>query len=144
VIGRDQILKLVPHAGRMCLIERVSGWDPQQIHCEADSHHDPEHPMRRLGALAAVHLIEYGAQAAAIHASLLTTDPAHADKAGMLVSVRDCELCVERLDDLLHALQIRAKREAASAAALTYSFEVSHQGLKLGSGRLMIKLAPAQ
>ena len=80
-----------------------------------------------MGVLSAVHVIEYGAQAAAIHASLLATHPAPANRAGMLVSVRDCELCVERLDDLPHALQIRASREAASVEALTYSFEVSHQ-----------------
>jgi predicted hotdog family 3-hydroxylacyl-ACP dehydratase len=142
MIGRDAILKLVPHAGSMCLIERASSWDPKQIHCEAISHRDPQNPLRRLGALSAVHIIEYGAQAAALHASLLATDAVHANKAGMLVSVRDCELRVERLDDLLHALQIRASREAGSAEALTYSFEASHQDSKLGRGRLMIKLAP--
>ena len=62
----------------------------------------------------------------------------------MLVSVRDCELSVERLDDLPHALRIRANREAGSAEALSYFFEVSHQDSKLGRGRLMIRLAPAQ
>ena len=108
MIGRDEILALVPHGGRMCLIDRVLSWDPSQIHCEADSHRDPEHPLRHLGVLSAVHIIEYGAQAAAIHASLLSTDPTSANKAGMLVSVRDCELRVERFDDLLHALEIGA------------------------------------
>ncbi len=92
MIGRDEILALVPHAGRMCLIDRVLSWDPSQIHCEADSHRNPEHPLRHLGVLSAVHIIEYGAQAAAIHASLLSAGPASANKAGMLVSVRDCEL----------------------------------------------------
>ncbi len=52
----------------------------------------------------------------------------------MLVSVRDCELRVERFDDLPHALEIRASREAASAAALTYSFEVSHRASSSGAG----------
>ena len=65
-----------------------------------------------------------------------------ADRAGVLVSVRECDLCVQRLDDLPHALQIHASREAASSQALTYSFEVLHQELRLGRGRLMIKLAP--
>jgi predicted hotdog family 3-hydroxylacyl-ACP dehydratase len=144
MLGRHEILKLIPHAGRMCLIERVSSWDPEQIHCEADSHREPEHPLRRTGVLSAIHVIEYGAQAAAIHASLLAPTPALANRAGVLVSVRECELGVKRLDDLPHALQIRASREAASAEALTYSFEVSHQDSRLGRGRLMIKLAPVQ
>jgi predicted hotdog family 3-hydroxylacyl-ACP dehydratase len=144
MIGRDEILKLVPHAGSMCLIEQASSWDAKEIHCKAVSHRDPQNPLRRSGALSAVHIIEYGAQAAALHASLLATDAAHANRAGMLVSVRDCELSVERLDDLLDALQIRASREAGSAQALTYSFDVSHQDSKLGRGRLMIRLAPAQ
>src|ERR1700752_4978263 len=122
MIARGEIEQLIPHAGRMCLIDRVPGSDRDAIHCEADSHRDPEHPLRRGSILASVHLIEYGAQAAAIHAALCAGDRRRVGAGGWLVSVRDCELRVERLDDLPQTLQVRARREGASREALAYSF----------------------
>jgi predicted hotdog family 3-hydroxylacyl-ACP dehydratase len=143
VIARAEIAQLIPHAGRMCLIDRVPASDNETIDCEADSHRDPEHPLRRGGALASVHLIEYGAQAAAIHAALHASDRQRVGKGGWLVSVRDCKLHVDRLDDLPLALEIRARREGASREALAYSFAVSHDRREIGRGRLMIRLAAA-
>lgn len=143
MISRAEILELVPHAGAMCLIDRALSWDENEIHCASDSHRDPGNPLRRGGALAAVHLIEYAAQAAALHAALASTSPT-ATRPGVLASVRDCELDIERLDELPQTLQIHARREASSADALSYLFEVSHQARRLGRGRLMIRLGLAQ
>jgi predicted hotdog family 3-hydroxylacyl-ACP dehydratase len=143
VISRAEILELVPHAGAMCLIDHASSWDPNEIHCASNSHRDPANPLRRSGALAAVHLIEYAAQAAALHAALTSKSPT-ATRSGVLASVRDCELDVERLDELPQALQIHAHREARSADALSYVFEISHGARRLGRGRLMIRLGIAQ
>jgi predicted hotdog family 3-hydroxylacyl-ACP dehydratase len=140
MMERGEIERLMPHAGRMCLIDRVPGSDSDAIHCEADSHRDPEHPLRHRGSLAGVHLIEYAAQAAAIHAALYASDRRRVAAGGRLVSVRDCELSVERLDDLPQALQIRARREGASREALAYSFAISHADREIGRGRLMIRL----
>ena len=143
MIDRAQILALVPHAGSMCLIERALRWNDTEIGCEADNHRDPANPLQRAGELSALHLIEYGAQAAAIHGALLAPDPAQANRAGMLIAVRDCELYVDYLHDLPHPLEIHARREAKSSDALMYSFDVSHRGQPLGRGRLTIRLAPA-
>ncbi|HZF26490.1 MAG TPA: hypothetical protein VEZ88_09545 [Steroidobacteraceae bacterium] len=141
MIGRDEILARVPHSGTMCLIDRALSWDQDQIRCESETHRDLRNPLRRAGALSAVHLIEYGAQAAALHGALLAPDPQQASRAGMLVSVRQCELLIDRLEALPDALRIQARREAHGAEALTYSFEVAHDEQILGRGRLMIRLA---
>lgn len=143
MIGRAEILGLVPHAGAMCLIDRASSWDENEIRCASDTHRDPHNPLRRNGALAAVHLIEYAAQAAALHAALAPASRT-VTHAGVLASVRNCELDVERLDQLPQALEIRARREARNADALSYYFEVSHAAHRLGSGRLMIRLGTAR
>ena len=140
MIDRGEILALVPHAGAMCLIDRATSWDADEIHCASGTHRDPENPLRHNGALAAVHLIEYAAQAAALHAALATASPA----AGMLASVRECELDLERLDLLPRDLQIHARREAHNVDAVHYSFEVSDEARVLGRGRLMIRLGPAR
>lgn len=143
MIGREEILTLVPHAGPMCLIERVLEWDEHSLRCQADNQREPGHPLRRQGgALAGVHLIEYGAQAAAVHGALLARDASRRRPAGMLVSARDCELYVDQLHELPGPLDIRARRELARPDGLIYSFEVAVADRRLALGRISILLAP--
>ena len=62
---------LLPHAGRMRLIDRVVSYDEQTIVCESDSHRAADHPLAEAGVLSIVCGLEYGAQAMAIHGALL-------------------------------------------------------------------------
>jgi predicted hotdog family 3-hydroxylacyl-ACP dehydratase len=158
MIGRERILDLVPHTGRMCLIERVLEWSDTEIICESDNHRDPAHPLRRPAGLSSVCLIEYGAQAAAIHSTLLGTlmgsDPGsdpesgsdpinvpnNAKRPAMLVSVRNCELRVGHLRDLTGPLKVLARVELARSDGLIYAFEVSNAARPLASGRIGILL----
>ena len=64
----------LPHAGRMCLLERVETWDGESITCIASSHRDADNPLRANGRLHAVCGVEYAAQAMALHGSLLAAD----------------------------------------------------------------------
>lgn len=141
MIGREEILALVPHAGPMCLLERVVQWDENCVRCESDNHRDEGHPLRRHGALAGLHLIEYGAQAAAVHGALLAREASRRRQPGVLVSVRDCELLVEHLHELPGPLDIRACRELSRPDALIYSFEIGMGERRLARGRISIMLA---
>lgn len=141
MIGRAEILGLVPHAGRMCLLDRVLRWDAADIVCEADSHRDPQHPLLRAGRLAALHLIEYGAQAVAVHGSLLERAAGPA-RSGVLASVREFSVAVERLDRFEGALQIVARRQVARSDAFLYEFEARHAQRFLAGGRVSIILRP--
>ena len=40
--GRDDIARRIPHAGTMCLLERVLEVDAARIVCGADSHRRPD------------------------------------------------------------------------------------------------------
>ena len=62
---------LLPHAGRMRLIDRIVSYDEQRIVCESDSHRAPDHPLADGGALSIICGLEYGAQVMAIHGGLL-------------------------------------------------------------------------
>ena len=42
----DGIASRIPHAGRMCLLDRVECWDTQRIRCRARSHRDADNPLR--------------------------------------------------------------------------------------------------
>lgn len=140
MIGREEILDLVPHAGRMCLIDRALRWNETEIHCESDNHRDPDHPLRRGHGLSAVHLIEYSAQAAAVHGALMERHKEQARRTGLLVSVRDCDLFVECIHDLPGPLSITARLEMKRPDALMYTFEASHAEELLARGRITIML----
>ena len=69
-INKSEIRKLIPHSGAMCLLDGVIQWDDESIVCVSNTHRDPSNPLRNNGQLSAVHALEYGAQAAAVHGGL--------------------------------------------------------------------------
>ena len=77
----------IPHAGRMCLLDRVLYWDSRGIRCSATSHRDKNNPLREAGGLSALAGIEYAAQAAAVHSALLwdETEP----RSGVLAALKN-------------------------------------------------------
>ena len=84
MIDKSEIRRLIPHSGTMCLLDGVVRWDDDSIVCITNTHRDANNPLRRDGQLSAVHALEYGAQAAAIHGGLRaraagTTAPARKD-----------------------------------------------------------------
>ena len=139
MIGEKEIRGLIPHAGSMCLLESVESWDDAAVTCSTRTHRDPAHPLRRNGELSALHLIEYGAQAMAIHGGLLARrDSGQAAAPGLLTAVRDCVLHVQRVDDIETPLTVSAHRLLASAGGWMYQFEVSADGRCLAQGRLSV------
>ena len=63
-IEKAEIRALIPHAGLMCLLDRVLQWDDESIVCVSQTHRDSNNPLRRDRRLSALHAVEYGAQAA--------------------------------------------------------------------------------
>jgi predicted hotdog family 3-hydroxylacyl-ACP dehydratase len=141
VIGRDEILRHVPHAGRMCLIDDVASWDANGIVCIARNHRSVDHPLRRFGRLSSVHLIEYGAQAMAIHGALLEHVRGAKSQPGMLVAARDFRTTVDRLDALDGPLTIEARPQMTRPGALIYEFRCVHAGSPIASGRVTVMLS---
>jgi predicted hotdog family 3-hydroxylacyl-ACP dehydratase len=135
---RQYILSLIPHAGSMCLLETIQQWNDDEIFCTTSSHRDPENPLRRDGQLAALHLAEYGAQAMAVHGGLLAAKMGGKAAPGVLVSMRDIQLEVDRLDNLEDPMTIAARRLVADAGGWMYQFEAYTAQGRLGSGRVAV------
>lgn len=131
----------------MCLLERVSAWDTQQIRCEASSHRDSNNPLRVHGRLGAACGIEYAAQAMAVHGALLAESGAGAASQGLtlgyLASVRGVTLHVDRLDDLSDGLSIHAERLSGDSTTVLYRFTV-HAGRRLLLGGRAAVILDAQ
>ena len=131
---------LIPHAGRMCLLDDVVAWDAATIHAVSDSHALPDHPLRgRDGRLHAVHLAEYGAQAMAVHGALRDrAQGATAVKPGRLVSLRDLTLAFEHVDVHGGRLDVHAACLWADDAGAQYAFRIEQRGRLLASGRAAV------
>lgn len=143
MIGREDILSLIPHQGAMCLWDQVLAWDADSIRLAAGNHRDLAHPLRTRGRLHAAHLCEYGAQAMAVHGGLLAREAGGTAPPGMLVALRGVELHVGRIDDLAGDLEGHAQVLARSDASQQYVFRISHQGLVLAEGRAAVMLGQA-
>ena len=141
--AEPRIETLVPHAGRMCLLERIVSWDDTQVTLATTTHRDPANPLARDGRLRAIHLCEYGAQAMAVHGGLVASARGERARPGLLVTLRDVALDCDFIEDLAGELVVEAVRVHGGADAWQYDFRVSHEGRPLARGRAMISLASA-
>lgn len=137
-LEHEVIAALVPHAGSMCLLGRVLGWDAESIRCAATSHRDAGNPLRRDGTLPAVCGVEYALQAMAVHGAL--TGGEGPQPPGYLASLRNLTLGAARLDDVAEDLAVQARALAREARSFVYAFEVSGGGRVLLSGQAAIIL----
>jgi predicted hotdog family 3-hydroxylacyl-ACP dehydratase len=125
LIGKEELRTLVPHAGLMCLLDGVERWDEEEIVCLSETHLRTDNPLRRGGRLGAVHAVEYGAQAMAVHGGLLSRRDGGAPAAGFLAALRDVVLNVVRLDDLAAPLRVTARRLMASGGNMMYVYSIT-------------------
>ena len=140
-LTRAQLSALIPHSGSMCLLDSVQEWTADSIRCASASHRDPANPLRGPTGLAALHLIEYGAQAMALHGALLAQG---GPQPGMIGALRDIKLHVARIDDLAAPLLVTAQRRLARSDGLIYDFVVrlgDDTLRRLCEGRVSVVLA---
>jgi len=118
--NKQDIETIIPHSGKMCLIEQVDWWDIDNIACRTNSHRDTQNPLRLNGELSAIHLLEYGAQAIAIHGGLLSK----AKIPGFLAAIRNTKLHIARIDTLNSEIIINAKAEIKTEKGAVYEFVI--------------------
>jgi predicted hotdog family 3-hydroxylacyl-ACP dehydratase len=123
----------------MCLLDAVASHGADRIVCVATSHRSPDNPLRVGGRLPALAAIEYAAQAMAAHGGLQAAPGTAADP-GVLVAVRDVQLHVQTLDDLVADLEIRATRIASGVGGLAYTFTVRAGERPVAEGRATVAL----
>lgn len=144
LIDKDGVRALIPHAGRMCLLDGVLEWNDEYIACTSETHRDVSNPLRRDGRLSALHAFEYGAQAIAVHGGLRARAAGVAPPAGYLAGLRDARVHVAYLDDLESALTVHAARLFGDAGNCIYETRVSATGTPVAQARItiMLRLGP--
>jgi len=139
-VTAEHIAALVPHAGAMCLLERVVEWTQERIVLATTTHRLPDNPLRSGGRLRAVHLCEYGAQAMAVHGALVARQGGERARPGLLVSIRDARFGCQYVESLPGELIVAAERLHGTPASWQYGFRISHEGTELAAGRAAVIL----
>jgi predicted hotdog family 3-hydroxylacyl-ACP dehydratase len=139
----DDIQGLVPHAGSMCLLERIVGWNEQGMTLATSTHSSPTNPLRSHGRLHAIHLCEYGAQAMAVHGGLFARARGETPSRGLLVSLRDVVLTAGTIEALDGELTIEVERLQGGTLGIQYAFRVCHRNTELVRGRAAVIGKPA-
>jgi predicted hotdog family 3-hydroxylacyl-ACP dehydratase len=138
LIGKEELCCLIPHAGSMCLLEDVLDWNAEEIRCSALSHTDPANPLRSDAGFASVHLLEYGAQAMAVHGGLLARESGTRVLPGYLAALHEVVLQQEFIDHVTVPLTVHAQMIATLADSFMYRFSISADGAELASARATV------
>lgn len=138
LIGKAEIRRLIPHAGAMCLLDRVETWHARSIVCRSASHRDPANPLRRGNTLSAIHAFEYAGQAAAVHGGLLARERGERAPFAYLGALKACVLHVTHLHTVERDLRISVELLAGEKRGAIYACHVASSADILAAGRLMI------
>jgi predicted hotdog family 3-hydroxylacyl-ACP dehydratase len=138
-VSRTEIESMIPHVGRMCLLDEVLRWDETTIRCVSRSHRDADNPLRAGALLPALCGIEYAAQAMAVHGRL-SLAAQERPRAGYLASLSEVVCHVERLDDITTELVVDAEKIAGDDERVLYGFALSADGRLLLRGTAAVVL----
>lgn len=138
MIEHDELCHLIPHSGQMCLLDRVIEWDKTSIKCESNSHTLTDNPLRRDECLPAVSLIEYGAQAVAVHGGLLAREEGRHIENGYLAALRDVQIINQDISVITDKLRIEAECLMAQSGNFIYEFCVKSGGIDIVKGRATV------
>jgi len=136
-LSKKQISLLIPHSGKMCLLHSVESWDAESITCCALSHSMPDNPLRMNNKLSASILIEYGAQAFAVHSQLIASSN-KGGQLGFLASLKNIEIFEEFLCDDLAVLKVFGRRLFSKNGNFIYQMKISANDQVLLTGRATI------
>jgi predicted hotdog family 3-hydroxylacyl-ACP dehydratase len=140
IFDRQQIMRMIPHSGSMCLLDDVLEWNEISLRCRSRRYRDLDNPMRREnGVLGVISGVEIAGQAVAVHARLRAESLGEPQQ-GYLVSLREVQSRAGRLDAIAGDLLIDAKILAGDARSATYQFALSVAGTALLNGRLTVLL----
>ncbi len=139
-LNQKNIEALIPHSGTMSLLNKILKWDEDHIICLASSHRGIQNPLRNEDILSSVCGVEYAAQAMAVHSALSMPNPKGEQRPGFLVSIKNLQLSVSRLDDIESDLTINAEMLMRDKDFLIYQFRIFSESRDLLSGRAIISI----
>ncbi len=143
LMDRVAIAGLIPHGEAMCMLDGLTHWDVGQIQCVSDQHRAAHNPLRETGMLHSACLVEFCAQAAALHGALSQQGVGSKATVLYLGAVKRLLLYRQYLDASLPTLQISAQCAVSSATGSIYQIGAAAGAHPLLQGRIVLALADA-
>ncbi len=137
-IDKEELCKLIPHSGSMCLLDKVEFWNTTSIRCRAGNIHHPEHPLRHQGGFSALAAMELGAQAMAVHGGLIARTERLPVTPGYLAAIRNAKIHTADLSDSIQPLIIHATRIMGDQNAQLYEFNIFSAGKSIVSAKATV------
>ena len=138
MIKHEELCSLIPHSFDMCLLDHVESWNNDNIICYSKSHLLKINPLRREKTLSSVHLLEYAAQAMAVHGGLHAREQDLEMTEGYLAALRDIKINLCNIDEIKTELRVEANKILSQGGNMIYSFTVSTTETELVSGRATV------
>ncbi|WP_067561973.1 hypothetical protein [Halofilum ochraceum] len=138
-LDRAAIEGLIPHAGSMCLLERVVQWDQESIECRSRSQLDMDNPLRVDGGVPIEAGIEYAAQAMAVHGGLRATGDG-GPRRGFVAVLNRVAWNTEWLDEDPGELCIHAHALQGDDDGRQYAFRIDRDDRTLIEGTALVML----
>lgn len=138
VVDKATLCDLIPHTGSMCLLDEVVAWDDEHIQCRSYSHKLIDNPLRSEKGLRAIMLLEYGAQAMAVHGGLLARAKGERIHEGYLAALRDVKIKDITVDTIRLPLLVEASMLMSQQGNMIYQFCVQTTDGILATGRATV------
>jgi len=142
-LQRSDIARLIPHSGSMCLLDSVAHFTEEEIVCTSTSHRDRKNPLCEAGEIPVLALVEYAAQAAAVHAALVGAGIGD-ERIALLGAVKDIVFDNGSVSSRIAQLQIAATALLQTTDGAVYRFTVEGDGEALVTGRLLLSIPEVQ
>ncbi|SSC07334.1 3-hydroxylacyl-ACP dehydratase [bacterium endosymbiont of Bathymodiolus sp. 5 South] len=134
-----ELCHLIPHSEKMCLLDTVKQWNSDSIVCITQTHQKNDNPLRNNGSLPVSALIEYGAQAMAVHGALIAKYLTEQMQEGYLAALKNVNFYQNfDINNIASPLIVKATRKFASQGNMIYEFSVASEDTDLISGRATI------
>lgn len=135
MLTADEIASRIPHGRSMSLLEAVDSWDDNSIVCVSTNLSSPENVLRENDSLDNLILIEYAAQAVAVHLSL-SCQVKSTPRPAYVGAIKDVVIG-EPLDETQSVL-ICANCLLKNSQGAVYTFNVTQEGNDLISGKIYL------
>lgn len=137
LLSKEQICTIIPHGNNMCVLDEVVAVDDKTITCISRNHLLESNPLKEL-KLGVWTLIEYGAQAAAVHKGLTDSDEGKPANTAYIAQVKNIRVSEPIITD--NILTVNAECLVSDLSAAAYQITISANNKELLSGRITLSL----
>ncbi|MCK5696772.1 MAG: hypothetical protein KAI02_01330 [Gammaproteobacteria bacterium] len=150
-MNKSELCQLLPHTGKMCLIDQLLSWDSTTLIAQTTSHLKQDNPLQQQdGMINSIMGIEYAAQTMALHSALLYQENYRQEQSlqkkdsGYLATIRNIQMNAEHLNpslsDNTHPLIISVSLLMSDTQGYCYKFNITRHNMTLISGQLTLFL----